>query len=106
MPKITFKDTNELIIKTVNAKIGWSLMETALENQIPGILGECGGGCSCATCHVYVETDETDKLSAVSEIEEETLEFVDNKVDGLSRLSCQIEITEELDGMSFQVPTD
>ena len=49
---------------------------------------------------------QTDKLSGVSEIEEETLEFVDNKIDGLSRLSCQIEITEELDGMSFQVPTD
>ena len=43
MPKITFKDTNDLIIKTVDAKVGWSLMETALENQIPGILGECGG---------------------------------------------------------------
>ena len=71
------------------------------ENQIPGILGECGGGCSCATCHVYVETNETDKLSVVSEIEEETLEFVDNKIEGLSRLSCQIEITEELDGHVF-----
>jgi len=54
----------------------------------------------------YVETNQTDKLSGVSEIEEETLEFVDNKIDGLSRLSCQIEITEELDGMSFQVPID
>ncbi|OUU75927.1 MAG: hypothetical protein CBC29_01085 [Methylococcaceae bacterium TMED69] len=106
MPKVIFKDTNNVIIKTVNAKIGWSLMETALENQIPGIHGECGGGCSCATCHVYIEPDCTDKISVISEIEEETLEFVDNKVDGLSRLSCQIEITEALDGMSFQVPTD
>ena len=106
MPKVIFKDTNDAIIKTVNAKIGWSLMETALENQIPGIHGECGGGCSCATCHVYIEPDCTDKISVISEIEEETLEFVDNKVDGLSRLSCQIEITEALDGMSFQVPTD
>tara|TARA_Y200000002_G_C22434655_1_gene559552 strand:+ start:339 stop:659 length:321 start_codon:yes stop_codon:yes gene_type:complete len=106
MPKVIFKDTNDVIIKTVNAKIGWSLMETALENQIPGIHGECGGGCSCATCHVYIEPDCTDKISVISEIEEETLEFVDNKVDGLSRLSCQIEITEALDGMSFQVPTD
>ena len=43
MPKIIFKDTNDLIIKKVDAKVGWSLMETALENQIPGILGECGG---------------------------------------------------------------
>ena len=106
MPKVIFKDTNDVIIKTVDAKIGWSLMETALENQIPGIHGECGGGCSCATCHVYIEPDCTDKISVISEIEEETLEFVDNKVDGLSRLSCQIEITEALDGMSFQVPTD
>lgn len=106
MPKVIFKDTNDVIIKTVNAKTGWSLMETALENQIPGIYGECGGGCSCATCHVYIEPDCTDKISVISEIEEETLEFVDNKVDGLSRLSCQIEITEALDGMSFQVPTD
>ena len=106
MPKVIFKDTNDVIIKTVNAKTGWSLMETALENQIPGIHGECGGGCSCATCHVYIEPDCTDKIPVISEIEEETLEFVDNKVDGLSRLSCQIEITEALDGMSFQVPTD
>ena len=106
MPKIIFKDTNDITIKTVDAKIGWSLMETALENQIPGIHGECGGGCSCATCHVYIEPDKTDIMPAISEIEEETLEFVDNKVDGLSRLSCQIEITDALDGISFQVPTD
>ena len=106
MPKIIFKDTNDITIKTVDAKIGWSLMETALENQISGIHGEWGGGCSCATCHVYIEPDKTDIMPAISEIEEETLEFVDNKVDGLSRLSCQIEITDALDGMSFQVPTD
>ena len=106
MPKITFKDTNNVTIKTVDAKIGWSLMEIAIENQIPGIYGECGGGCSCATCHIYVEPDKTDKMPVISEIEEETLEFVDNKVDGLSRLSCQIEITEAFDGMSFQVPAE
>ena len=106
MPRITFKDTNDITIKTVDAKVGWSLMETALENQIPGIHGECGGGCSCATCHVCIESDKTDKMPAMSEIEEETLEFVDKQeLMGFSRLSCQIEITEALDGLSFQVPT-
>ena len=79
-------------------------METALENQIPGILGECGGGCSCATCHVYVDPDLHSKISTISEIEEETLDFVDNKVDGSSRLSCQIEVTELLEGATFNIP--
>ena len=103
MPKINFKNSKGLI-KTVEAKIGWSVMETALENQIPGILGECGGGCSCATCHVYVDPDLHSKISTISEIEEETLDFVDNKVDGSSRLSCQIEVTELLEGATFNIP--
>ena len=103
MPKINFKNSKGLI-KTVEAKIGWSVMETALENQIPGILGECGGGCSCATCHVYVDQDLHSKISTISEIEEETLDFVDNKVDGSSRLSCQIEVTELLEGATFNIP--
>ena len=105
MPKINFKNSKGLI-KTVEAKIGWSVMETALENQIPGILGECGGGCSCATCHVYVDPDLHSKISTISEIEEETLDFVDNKVDGSSRLSCQIEVTELLEGATFNIPDD
>ena len=103
MPKINFRNSKGLI-KTVEAKIGWSVMETALENQIPGILGECGGGCSCATCHVYVDPDLHSKISTISEIEEETLDFVDNKVDGSSRLSCQIEVTELLEGATFNIP--
>lgn len=103
MPKINFKNSKGLI-KTVEAKIGWSVMETALENQIPGILGECGGGCSCATCHVYVDPDLHSKISIISDIEEETLDFVDNKVDGSSRLSCQIEVTELLEGATFNIP--
>ena len=105
MPKINFKNSKGLI-KTVEAKIGWSVMETALENQIPGILGECGGGCSCATCHVYVDSDLHSKISTTSEIEEETLDFVDNKVDGSSRLSCQIEVTDLLEGATFNIPDD
>lgn len=105
MPKINFTNTTGLS-KTVDAKLGWSVMETALENQIPGIFGECGGGCSCATCHVYIESETAIKIAPISEIEEETLEFVEGKVEGKSRLSCQIEITDELEGATFQIPID
>ena len=105
MPKINFIEPTG-VIKTVDAKLGWSVMETALENQIPGVFGECGGGCSCATCHVYVESEIALQIAPLSEIEEETLEFVENRVDGKSRLSCQIEITEDLNGATFRIPTD
>lgn len=79
-----------------------SIMELAVENDIEGIDGDCGGVCSCATCHVHVAPDYFMKLEPADAIESDLLEFQDD-VDEYSRLACQIEIDEELDGMVLQV---
>ncbi|MCL4168660.1 UNVERIFIED_CONTAM: hypothetical protein GTU68_036314 [Idotea baltica] len=77
-------------------------MELAVENSISGIDGDCGGVCSCATCHVHVLPEFIDKVGRASEIETDMLELDDN-TDEYSRLGCQIDITEELDGITLRV---
>ncbi|KPZ59647.1 Ferredoxin-6 [Pseudoalteromonas sp. P1-13-1a] len=79
-----------------------SLMELATANGVAGIDGDCGGVCSCATCHIYVAPDDFEKIGAPDEIESDMLELDDN-VTEFSRLCCQIEVSEELDGMTFVV---
>ncbi|MGO4837367.1 2Fe-2S iron-sulfur cluster-binding protein [Rhizobiaceae sp. 2RAB30] len=90
---------------TLEAKAGSTLMEAARDNNILGIVAECGGACSCATCHVHVGYDWLDKLPAKSSTEVDMLDFADNLDERRSRLSCQIVLKEELDGMSVTVPT-
>lgn len=102
MPKITYIafDGNET---TVDAKEGMSVMQTAVNNGVDGIVAECGGACSCATCHVYVDEGWFDKLPEAQSMEKEMLDFVMNP-QPTSRLSCQIKVTAELDGLVVSTP--
>lgn len=101
MPKITFIEPDETV-KPVQAEIGLTLMEVAMRNGIEGIVAECGGQCSCATCHVYVEGSYFDKVGAPEGDEEDMLDFSDNRKPN-SRLGCQIQIVDALDGMTVRV---
>ncbi len=82
---------------------GTTIMQGALDNNIRGIVGDCGGSCSCATCHVYVEDAWLNKLNEKSDMEDALLEEVCDPQDN-SRLSCQIIISDDLDGMVVKMP--
>jgi 2Fe-2S ferredoxin len=102
MPKITYIEFsgNERVIEV---PAGTSVMQGAVENSVRGIIGDCGGACSCATCHVYVDSAWTDKVGEKSETEVAMLEEVCDVLP-TSRLSCQIKVTEELNGLVVRVP--
>ena len=102
MPKITYIafDGTET---TVEAKEGMSVMQTAVNNGVDGIVAECGGACSCATCHVHVDHEWFDKLPEAQSMEKEMLDFVMSP-QPTSRLSCQIKVTAELDGLVVNTP--
>jgi ferredoxin, 2Fe-2S len=102
MPKITFIDTSGQS-RTVEAQVGSTVMETALRNSVPGIEAECGGACACATCHVYVAPQWTDVTGKASQMEEDMLDFA-FEVRPNSRLSCQIKVSEALDGLVVTTP--
>jgi 2Fe-2S ferredoxin len=102
MVKINFIDhTGET--RSVEAETGSTVMEAAIRNAIPGILAECGGACACATCHVYVDESWKEKTGDPSPMEEDMLDFAFD-VRPNSRLSCQIKITDDLDGFTVTVP--
>ena len=86
----------------VNATEGISVMENAIQNGVPGIDADCGGQCSCATCHVYVKKEWFDKLAPIGEMEESMLDLNPERVE-TSRLSCQIEFTPDLDGLTVDL---
>jgi ferredoxin, 2Fe-2S len=90
--------------RSVDAKIGSSVMENAIRSNIRGIDAECGGSCSCATCHVYVDADFVDRLVPADEMEAELLAFVASERLPNSRLSCQLAVTAELDGLLVRIP--
>jgi len=102
MAKILFIEHSgkEHVIEAVTGK---SVMESAVENLVPGIIGDCGGACSCATCHCYVDPAWTDKVDPKNETEEMMLDGVMN-TEPNSRLSCQIRISSELDGLVVRLP--
>jgi 2Fe-2S ferredoxin len=100
MAKITFITSDNQTIE-LEGKSG-SLMQLAVQNNVPGIDGDCGGVCSCATCHVHVDPDYWNKTGPASEIEQDMLEFEDNSSE-YSRLSCQIQISDALDGIVLKV---
>jgi 2Fe-2S ferredoxin len=102
MPKITFKDATGTA-RTVEAEIGATVMETAIRNAIPGIEAECGGACACATCHVYVDEAWKDITGEPAHMEEDMLDFAFD-VRPTSRLSCQIKVKAELDGLIVTTP--
>ncbi|MEM8852718.1 MAG: 2Fe-2S iron-sulfur cluster-binding protein [Pseudomonadota bacterium] len=87
----------------VEADNGSSVMEAAIRSMVPGIEAECGGACACATCHVYVADAWKDKVGGPSPMEEDMLDFA-YEVKDTSRLSCQIKVTDELDGLVVSVP--
>jgi 2Fe-2S ferredoxin len=102
MPKITFIDSGG-ITRIVEAEVGATVMEAALKNGVPEIEAECGGACACATCHVYVDEAWMPKTGGPSPMEEDMLDF-GYEVKPNSRLSCQIKLTEDLDGLIVRTP--
>jgi ferredoxin, 2Fe-2S len=103
MAKITYVEFNgkEYVL---DVEPGISVMQAALNNNVRGIIAECGGACSCATCHVYVDDAWVEKLDAKSETEESMLDAVLD-LQPNSRLSCQIKVTDALDGLVVRLPT-
>ena len=103
MPKITYIEHSgkSHVVEVPNEL---SVMEGAVQNNIPGILADCGGACACATCHVYVDEKWFDKLKKKDEAEQDMLDmaFEPNK---FSRLSCQISVSNELEGMIVKIPS-
>jgi 2Fe-2S ferredoxin len=100
---ITFVQMDGVEKVITDAEVGESLMELARANGVDGILGDCGGGCACATCHVFVEPQWQEKVGAPDDIEDMTLEMVSDIRKPSSRLCCQISVSEELDGLRVAV---
>lgn len=90
--------------RSIDAPVGRSVMEVAVLNNVRGIDAECGGCCSCATCHVYVDQAFIDRLPAPDEMESELLDGVASERRSGSRLSCQLVIDAALDGLTVQLP--
>jgi len=103
MTKITYIEPGGSRIE-VDAENGSTVMENAIMNGVTGIVAECGGACTCATCHVYVDPAWTEKVGGPSVMEEDMLDFAFDVREN-SRLSCQIKVRDELDGLVVQVPT-
>ena len=104
MPKIIYIQPDGTVTE-VEAAAGATVMETAVDNDIPGIVAECGGACSCATCHVYVEPEWLELLPAPDPQEDGMLDCVLDRRPN-SRLSCQIRVTGELEGLVVHVPEE
>ncbi|WP_285729190.1 2Fe-2S iron-sulfur cluster-binding protein [Nocardiopsis sp. ATB16-24] len=104
-PRITFVHPDGTR-DDVDVAPGRSVMEAAKINQVDGIVAECGGNAMCATCHVYVADEWTERLPEISMVEESMLEFTACERTDASRLSCQIEVTEELDGLVVELPEE
>jgi ferredoxin, 2Fe-2S len=102
MPKIIYTDASGAE-RTVEGKNGMTVMETAIKHNVPGIDADCGGACACATCHVYVDEAFTEKVGKPSAMEQSMLDFAEN-VKPNSRLSCQIKIRDDLDGLKVTTP--
>ena len=102
MIKITYVEASGAR-HVVDAKPGRSLMENAVKNDVPGIAADCGGSCACATCRVYVSDSWQAKLGSPSEMERSMIEFSEDTTEGL-RLSCQVKVTPELDGLIVHMP--
>ncbi|PJE33083.1 Ferredoxin-6 [Pseudooceanicola marinus] len=103
MAKITYieHDGTEHVVEV---KPGLTVMEGARDNGVPGIEADCGGACACSTCHVYVSADWVEKLPERDEMEEDMLDFAYEPDPLRSRLTCQIKVTEALDGLVVTMP--
>ena len=103
MPKVTYIEYNGKEHE-VEVEKGLSIMEGAVQNGVPGIDADCGGACACATCHVYVKEEWLDKLSEQGESEKDMLDFA-FETKSNSRLSCQLIVSDELDGLEVNIPS-
>jgi 2Fe-2S ferredoxin len=103
MPQITYihPDGSE---QTVDAEVGESVMIAATTNDVDGIVAECGGNMMCATCHVYVDEAQVSRLPGIEDEEDTMLEQTASPRKDNSRLSCQLEVTPELDGLVVRLP--
>ncbi|MFQ5566665.1 MAG: 2Fe-2S iron-sulfur cluster-binding protein [Paracoccaceae bacterium] len=102
MPRITYIEHNGTE-HTVDVPVGLTVMEGAVNNNVPGIEADCGGACACSTCHAYVAPDWVGELPAREDMEEDMLDFA-YEPNERSRLTCQIQVTPELDGLVLQMP--
>ena len=102
MVQITYIDADGTA-RTVEGEVGATVMETAIRNGVPGIVAECGGACACATCHVYVDEAWHAATGEPQPMEEDMLDFASD-VRPNSRLSCQIRVRPELDGLVVRTP--
>jgi len=102
MAKITFIQ-NDGTERVVEAEPGMTVMETAVKHGVQGIAAECGGACACATCHVYVDEEWQAATGTPEQMEEDMLDFAFD-VRPSSRLSCQIKVTDALDGLVVRIP--
>ena len=102
MAQLTFIDFSGTA-REVQAENGSTVMEAAIKNGIPGIEAECGGACACATCHVYVDDAWTDIVGKPTSMEEDMLDFAYD-VRPVSRLSCQLRVSDALDGLVVHTP--
>jgi 2Fe-2S ferredoxin len=100
MPKITYIESSGKE-HVIDAPVGQTVMEAAIKHAVPGIEADCGG--ACATCHVYVDADWSAKTGEASSMEQSMLDFA-NDVEDTSRLSCQIKVTDDLDGLVVRLP--
>jgi 2Fe-2S ferredoxin len=102
MVKVTYIESNG-VERVTALRLGQTLMDGAIDNEVEGVMAECGGLCACSTCHVYVEDAWLQACGEPSELEEGMLDFAAD-LRANSRLSCQIQITEAMDGMVVRVP--
>jgi 2Fe-2S ferredoxin len=102
MPKVTYIEFDNTP-HTVEVKLGLSVMRGAVDNNVPGIDADCGGECACATCHVYIEPEWVARTGTPNAQEASMLSFAAVTQDN-SRLSCQIQMTEALDGLVLRMP--
>ena len=101
MPKITLVGSDGTA-SDIDAEVGHTLMEVAVDNNIAGMVGECGGACACATCHAYVSEEWLEKLPAMDDMEDAMLDSAMDRRPN-SRLSCQLEVTDELEGLTITI---
>ena len=102
MPTVTYTQPDGTT-KNIEVKVGQSIKDGAVNNLIPGILAECGGACACATCHIYIDDQWFGKVGPAEDIEKDMLDFAEDVKDN-SRLSCQVDMSEDLNGLIVHVP--
>jgi len=103
MPKILYIEASG-VEHAIDVPEGWTVMEGAVKNNVPGIDADCGGACACATCHVFVVSAPGGVAAERSDMETSMLDFAE-EVQPNSRLSCQIKVTENLSGLVVRMPT-